>query len=94
MVLRNESKRCAPPPNLQTTHINRPFYIHHTVRCNNAMQCMACICSLAACFIEELRDGAKIINQVCMHVDRCEGRKDTEERKENEDLASIHPITQ
>lgn len=40
------------------------MFLCQIIRCNNAIQCLACICNLAACFIEDLRDGARCLNHV------------------------------
>lgn len=40
------------------------------VRCNNAMQCLACICNLAACFVEDLRECSRLIDLIA-HITFC-----------------------
>ena len=40
------------------------------VRCNNAVQCLSCFCSLAAICIEDLREGARILRHIA-HITFC-----------------------
>eukprot|EP01063_Lacrimia_lanifica_P025881 TRINITY_DN3393_c0_g1_i1.p1 TRINITY_DN3393_c0_g1~~TRINITY_DN3393_c0_g1_i1.p1 ORF type:complete len:267 (+),score=85.99 TRINITY_DN3393_c0_g1_i1:49-849(+) len=50
--------------------LNRDPWYNKFVRFNNFMQCLACLCSIAACFYEELSEAASLVRLIADFVFR------------------------